>query len=310
MKLISKSNSVFKMFFAGASLALIWCAFAANVAAQENGDAAAKKQAETFEFVRESYQNLLRTNFRLMYEYTYKRRASNTNRKGKTDTWLSENYFPSRIKKKGRTQGVSVLLEKDGVPIAPEKIEKEREELAEKLDKAANQDDEKSRALEDWREKGSAFGWTWQNVRVDLAMFLSLCPLREPQPETLDGRATVRLTFAACDLSRLSKDYEDLEALDYFRRIRGYVWFDRTDKMPIKLEARALNAAPNSKPALVFQMQKVREGFWLPELINIEGIGNEAVYKDLKFNRRMEFFDYVQSQTEITDYKIGASEKQ
>lgn len=264
--------------------------------------------ADVAKFVAESYKNQLRANWQMMHEYTYKNRYSVTYRKGKTVSWLTEQFFPSRFKRGGGTRGVFVTLEKNGVPLAPEKIEKERREVAEELEEADSESEAKSGSSEEEREKGSAMQWKWVGVNASPYQYLYRCRFTAPKREIVDGRQAIALDFDDC------KAGEGASFIRYMPNLRGRAWFDEADKMPIRFEIFAKNKTPaNSvatKPAILIVQKKVREGFWFLNLIEVEGIGNEAVFPDTKVNWKMEFSDFALSQTEIKDYKIGATEKQ
>lgn len=255
--------------------------------------------------VRESFANQMRSNWRMSFEYTYKWLTTIENGKGKIETSLRESYFPSRVKRQGRTNSLSVLLAKNGAPVAPAKIEKERREISEKLEKAAAEPDDKSKSFEEVREKGITYDWLWNNVSVGMNIFLGRCRFDSPSREIVDGRAAVKLRFQTCSASGAPESYA------YLLNIRGEIWIDEADKMTVRFEAYAKNptlAAANQSesPAIVFTQKKVAEGFWFPTLISIYGAGNETVFPNLKTNRRMEFFDYKQSQTEVREVKVGA----
>lgn len=297
------------------SLVLIACLTVAyaNFASAQTTAKAQEKQQQTpekdFDFlklVRESFANQMRANWRMSSEYTYKWRATVERGKGKTETWLWEAYFPSRLKRRGGTNSVSVLLAKNGVAAAPDKIEKERREISEKLERADAEPNEKSRSLEDLREKGITLVWLWSNVSVGMHIFLGRCQFDSPSRETVDGRATIKLRFERCDTTGAPESYA------YLSNVAGEIWLDETDKMPVRFEAYAKAALetaaaknPIKSPAVVFVQKKVAEGFWFPSLIEVVGIGNETVFQQLKANRRIELFDYKQSQTEIKEAAIS-----
>lgn len=257
------------------------------------------------QLVRDSYANQLRANWRMNFEYTYKRQASLTDRKGKTETWLYETFYPERYRRRGNTQSVSVLLEKDGVPLAAEKIDRLRREAAEKLGSAANQSAEKSVSLEEARKQGMPFDWTWHDASIGAHVFLRRCQFDSPQRELIDGRETVSLNFSNCNAANLGDSFA------YLANVQGKIRFDLTDRMPIRLEAYSktsspggLNAAP-PKAVITIEQTKVAEGLWLLSSITVNAIGQKLIFPKTQVNWQMKFFDYKLGVTEIEDIKIN-----
>lgn len=299
------SGSKIKFIVSGVFLTLAF----ANIAVFSQAMATANQTSgdgdlNVLKLVRESFANQLRANWRMSSEYSYKYLMT-VKSKSKTETWLRESYFPARLKRGKRTNSVSVLLAKNGVPAAAEKIEKERREAAEKLEKADNESEEKSRPLEDLREKGTSLEWTWNDVSVGMHIFLGRCRFDSPRREFSAGRDAITLHFQSCTIAQAPENYA------YLANIEGKLWLDAADKMPVRLEAyakpaTAATASVNNSPVIVFTQKKVAENLWLPASIVITGIGNEAVFPKLKVDRALEFSDYRKSQTEIKEVKIAA----
>lgn len=251
-------------------------------------------------FLAESLLKTEQANLRLVSDYTYKMRRTVTKPDGKTFSTLFESYFPSWLDNKGGTGGVIITLEENGKALSAKKIEKQRREAAAKLEKIANASAVKSTSLEDRREKGVPLDWTY-NVAVGLSSFLQFCDFHTPVWETVDGRETISLNFDGCSTSKLLADKS------YLANLRGKIWFDALEKIPIRLEARQKTpSSATSKTLLLFTQKRVAENAWFPSLIRVEGIGNETVFPNLKINWQLEFFDYKLPQTEIKDVKIGA----
>jgi hypothetical protein len=279
------------------SLILI-CLFSNALAQSENPPPAI--DLDVSKWIAESLLKTNQTNLRLISDYSYKMRRTNTKRDGKINISLSEAYFPSRLKNKSETKGVIIQLEENGVALPEKKIEKQRREAAEKLEEMSNASEQKTSALEEKREKGVSLDWTNQ-VAVGLSSFLRVCQFHTPRKQIVDGRETLILNFNRCDSGKLP------ENKSYLANLQGRVWFDVSDKAPIRLEAweKTLTAAPPKVP-LLFAQQRVAESTWLPALIRVEGVGNEILLSNLKINWQIEFFDYKLAQIEIKDVVIDS----
>lgn len=248
-------------------------------------------------------ESVLKTNqahFRLVSDYTYKMRRTVTNQNRKTSATLLESYFPSRLDNKSGRGGVIITLEENGVALSVKKIEKQRREAAKKLEKIANSSEHKGTPLEEMREKGVPLDWTF-TVSIGLSSFLQVCEFQTPLRETVDGRETIVLSFDRCDTSKLPANKS------FMANLHGKIWFDRLEKVPVRLEAwQGHSTAPEQKVLILFTQKRIADAIWFPDLIRVEGVGNEAVFPDLKINWQFEFFDYKLPQTEIKDVKIGS----
>lgn len=259
-------------------------------------------------FVRETFRNQYRANWSMAYEYTHKELVSITDAKANTETSLWEVFFPSRLKRAGRTANVSVLLEKNGVPLALKEIEKARRGASAELESTGGETNETSGAeMETLRERGIYFDYEWNNLRLGTYLFLSLCRFDSAQRVTFDGRETVAMRFQDCKLPNSDENFA------YLSKVEGKIWIDAADKMVVRLEARPKSAfdeksaAPSTKePAILFEQKKVGGSFWFPSFIKLVGIGNEMTFPKFDVNRSLKLFDFQKAQTEIKEVKIGA----
>lgn len=279
------------------------CLFAAAFPQTKNS-----ARIESFDisaFIQESILKTKRTNFRLISDYTYKMRRTVNSPNGKTTTTLFESYFPSRLNKQRENRGIIIVLEENGAALSAKKIEKQRREAGKKLEKAGNAPDEKSTLLEAKRANGLPLDWTY-NVAVGLNTFLEGCKFTAPLREKVDRRETISLTFGECSAGGLP------ETKSYLANIQGKVWFDATDKIPIRLESwlkashSTNDARVSPKTTILFTQQRVADGVWFPAAIRVQGIGNETVFPTLKLNWRIEFFDYKLPETDIKDVRINS----
>ena len=280
----------------------LFCLFV--IAFPQTGNSAQIENFDISAFVQESVLKTNQANLRLISDYTYKMRRTINLPDGKTTSTIFESYFPSRLNKRSANRGIVIVLEENGTALSAKKIEKQRREAVKKLEKAENAADGKSTLLEDKRAKGLPLDWTY-NVAVGLNTFLEVCKFDAPFRETIDGRETISLNFAECNVNGLP------ETKFYMANIQGKIWFDATDKIPIRLEARqkktlSPNAAQFSpKNLILFAQQRVADGVWFPALIRVEGISSETVFPTLKMNWKIEFFDYKLPETEIKNVILG-----
>jgi hypothetical protein len=257
-------------------------------------------------FIQESLLKTNQANFRLISDYTYKMRRTINSQDGKTTSTLFESYFPSRLKKQGENRGVIIVLEENGKALPAKKIEKQRREAAKNLEKSGKAPEKKSTSLEQRRDKGLPLDWTY-NVAVGLTTILEVCRFYSPLQDTIEGRESISLSFDRCNVNNLPVNKS------YLANVRGKIWFDAADKAPVRLEARQKShpksgtAQFSPKVSIIFTQKRVSEGLWLPALIRVEGIGNEAVFPNLKINWQIEFFDYKLPETQIEDIKINGN---
>jgi len=278
--------------------------FCATLASQGLAQTAKRASVDDFDvrtFLETSVKRVKQLNFVMMSDYTYKFRRSSIDQKGKQTSRLFELYFPSRIKKRGGSRGVSVQLEENGVPFTPAKIEKLRAEAAKELEKQVAAPDKDSSLLEAERERGLDLTWKYE-VGVNMTSVLVRCKFAAPSPGKRDGREAIVLDLRDC--GSVNSD----DSLAYVSSLRGQVWFDTSDKVPGRLDAWSSSAQAGGavpKPIVHFKQKRVADGLWLPEVVIVEGIGNESIFPKLKLNWRMEFFDYKLSETEVKAAKVN-----
>ena len=265
----------------------------------QTGNSPKAVEIDISKWLAESLLKTKQAHFRLVSDYTYKMRRTVTKQNGEISSTLFESYFPPRLKNKGGTGGIIITLEENGVPLPEKKVEKQRREAAAKLEKIADASEQKSMPLEEQREKGLPLDWTF-NVAVGLNSFLQHCDFHSPLREILDGRETITLSFNECRADKLPENKA------YQANMEGRIQFDELEKIPVRLEAWAKKSASSPKILLLFKQKRITESVWLPELIRVEGVKNEAVFPNLKINWQLEFFDYKLPQTEIKDVKVGS----
>lgn len=298
-KFETRKNRILKLsrIIGGSALILI-CLFSSGFA--QTGSSLQTVDLDISKWLAESLLKNNQAHFRVISDYTYKLRRTITKQNGEKSSTLFELYFPSRFNNKGGTRSVTITLEENGIALPAKKIEKQRREAAEKLEKIANASNVKSASLEERREKGVPLDWSF-NVSVGLASFLQVCEFHMPLREIVDGQETISLSFDKCDGGKLAVDKS------YMANIEGKIWFDALEKVPVRLEAwQKTSPSMTPKTLILFTQKRIAEAVWFPDLIRVEGTGNEAVFPNLKINWQYEFFDFKLPQTEIKDVKIGS----
>ncbi len=196
-----------------------------------------------------------------------------------------EVFVPEFIlyRRKGSFDVPVLLVAQDGVPVPPDKQEKERKKATRDLEKFAQEFDESKReSNKTGKEKtgstfqvsprertkyfiyNSMFGGTNVLSPSDIFFYADFGAARR---ETLDGRETVVVEF------RVRPDWKFDKSMRYVGQLEGLVWIDVRDRTLVRLEgwqrtpgkgeAFLSNPRPAKAPVL-YEQVRVADGIWFP----------------------------------------------
>lgn len=275
----------------------------------------------------------------VLSDYTYVTTSSKReqDKKGrvKEESTVYEAFFPT-LKSGMRARGVLVETSRNGVPVPPAELEKERQRAAERIDKedeknarnppAVVEQDSTQRVgmlpLGSYMYTGinrAAFGMRRGGVTLAIRTFLKTCDLKWARREQVDGREMQIFSF------KPRADAQFSENEKYISRLIGEIWIDTQDRIVTRLvgwvntspNTNQITEAPSSmtssveKPPAVFveMMRLPKQGIWLPRMTRINGADYPTVFDGITTDNTSIYRDYIRFSTEIKDVKVGAPDK-
>ena len=195
------------------------------------------------------------------------------------------------------------LLERDGVPVSRERAEHELKRAADRLEKAAREEQKRADAKptppptpeQEQNPSGlPTFGFStthregngFTSTEISLAVwrFFHYCEFTNPRRGFFDGRESIALDF------RPRTDFRPADGLQQpYARLRGRVWIDASDKAVVRLEAWPDDAPTSSdglarEPSVVFAHARVADGVWLEQLVHIKTYGHKEIFNGIELD--------------------------
>ena len=221
------------------------------------------------------------------------------------------------------------LVSKDGVPVSRERAEKELKQAAERLEKAAQEEQKRGESktpppapspAEAQNPAGiPSFGFsTGQRSRSGLSTSeISLAVFRffrydefhSPRRERLRERDTIVLDF------RPRPDFRPANEIQKpYARLAGRVWIDAADKAVVRLEAWPDGSQPPganaagvaAEPSVVFEHERTADGVWLERLVRIKTYGHKDVFNGIELDFTKENSDFRRFSAGAGDEKLEA----
>lgn len=264
----------------------------------------------------------------MLIEYTYvmnvtSREKAKKNIKEETTTY--EVFIPT-LKSGMRTRGILLVTSRNGVPVPPAELEKERLKTGERLEKEENkiaQADEPATEPVSESVKGmlplgmygrssinrSTFGVRTGGATVSIADFLKNCDLTLVRREPQDGRDVLVFRFIPRPDAQFTPNQK------YMAQLAGEIRVDATDHIVTRIAGwpRDLNegtavptTAAEKLPAVLVEMMRIREGIWLPRLIRINGLDYPSLFDHITSDRISTYSNYIHFSTEIKDVKTDS----
>lgn len=265
----------------------------------------------------------------MLIEYTYamnvQTRKKEKHGKVKEETTTYEVFIP--ILKSGvLTTGIMLVTSRNGIPVPPAELEKERLKTGERLEKEENKiasADETTPPTNSISVKGmlplgmytrntirAAFGGRMASASLDVGNLLGTSDLTLLRREHPNGRETLVFRFAP----RRDAHFQDSER--YVTQLTGEIWIDATDRIATRLAGwprgpatQSLTASSAEPPAVYAEMMRLREGIWLPRVIRINGLDYPTLFDHIDFDSIWIYSDFIHFSTEIKDYKVNTPSK-
>jgi len=266
----------------------------------------------------------------MLIEYTYvmnvQSRTKEKRGKIKEETTTYEVFIPTlRSGMLGR--GIMLVTSRNGIPVPPAVMEKERQKTGERLEK---EEDKIARANAPAPPPNSdsgkgmlplgmytrntinkaAFGMRIGSASLDVGEFLGTCDLTLLRRERAAGRETLVFRFAP----RPDAQFDSNER--YVTLLTGEIWIDATDRIATRLvgwprgpATESVTASSAEPPAVYAEMMRLREGTWLPRLIRINGLDYPKLFDHINFDSIWTYSDFIHFSTEIKEYKVNTPKK-
>ncbi len=230
--------------------------------------------------------------------------------KSKISTSTYEVFVPT-LKAGTSARGILVEIAKDGKPVPADKLEKERRQAGEKLEKEETRLDRVAPPANPspGENQGMApIGMYSRSAvtrsgRIDLAFtvssFLKTCDLTFLRRETIEGRPSLIFKFAP----RAGVSFNEGEG--YIGQMDGELAIDIEDHIVTKLSAWPIGADRVAPPAVYQDMVRLKEGTWLPRVNTVNAAHYPTLSNKVNWDWSSTFSNYVRFVTEIKDVKIN-----
>ena len=213
-----------------------------------------------------------------------------------------------------RRRNIRVLVEKNGKPVAPEKVEKERLKVGKNLERYDKEPREPREInCADWGvyfRRLTPFG---QGPDVGLAVseVIEQCEFDDPRNEKIEGREAVSLRFRPRPGSIFS------EKSKFLPQFEGRIWIDAADRMICRLAAYPRGTEFEQKTsdhllenaALAFDHTKTKEGVWVARYFRVNGLKYHGSLLWHTKDFLVEYFDFKYFKTDSEKEKIIVPDK-
>lgn len=293
---------------------ILWLALAASVGAQTTPP----QTVSVDELIKDTLAHGKGDKLLTEYTYTLRWRERRTDKKGqvKETAELYESYIPT-LRRQGNTNTVLLKLTEDGVPLSPEKVEKERQKAAERLLKAeADSQKQNNRTPASFGElpsKGAYFmirvGRTFgSDVQLSVRALLEGCEFGNLRRTRLAEREALALDFRPLPDARFPDE------LRYVGQLAGTIWIDPEERVLMRAEGWPVESeARTGKPALLYEQMRLPDGYWLPRQAQLNGDTHRAFFEragnKLGVDYSFEFADFKRFGAETQDVKLKAPER-
>ena len=224
------------------------------------------------------------------------------------------------------------LVSRDGVPVSQERAEKELKQTAERLEKAAREEQKRAEGkapppppqpspaeLQNPNNipsfgfsTGQRHGGGFSSHEIAFAVwrFFRYGEFANPRRENLRGRDCIVLDF------RPRADFRPAnEVQKPYARLAGRLWIDAADKAVARLEAwpqdsQSPSAAPPPAPFVVFEHERVAEGVWLERFVHISTYPDKDLFNGIGLDTAKEASDFQRFTAKSGDDKLDEPKKQ
>lgn len=218
---------------------------------------------------------------------------------------------------------VSKLVSENGVPLTPERAEKEQKRVEEELEKSLRdapkykekREREKAKRAEKMKKERAKNGEAADGDAddVDISAFLRACELFSPRRERLRERDVIVFDFRPRAGFRPTNQGETI-----ISKLSGVIWVDPLERQVVRLEARlvedfkiggGLLASIKPGSAFIFEQTRLEDGVWLPRFSQVNASARVLVFKGMSINQTREFSDYKRFSANTGDEKLDAPQE-
>lgn len=244
------------------------------------------------------------------YSYVLKSLKREPRNKGqfKEESIVYEVFLPV-LPNGARGRGVLLVTSRDGVPVSPQELEKERLRAGERLEKeerrSASVPTSQTQTVatrQGMLPLGSyeSFGFGGGKVAVNVHTFLTNCDLTLIRREQHEGRDMLVFGFTP----QPAAQFKDSER--YIAQLKGEIWIDVQDRIVARLLGWPQTATQSNEkaPALYYEMIRLPADIWLPLEIRINGTDYPGLFDRVTFTATLNFSQYKRFSTEIKDQKL------
>jgi hypothetical protein len=220
------------------------------------------------------------------------------------------------------------LLSQDGVPVSRGRAEKELKQAAERLEKAAREEQKRADARPAPTPSPAdvqnptglpSFGFSTghrhsglggsEEISMAVWRFFRYAEFNTPRREQVRGRETLVLDF------KPRADFRPAnEVQKPYARLAGRLWIDAADKTVVRLEAwpadtRPADSAATAAPSVVFEHERLPDGVWLERLVRIKTYGHTDIFNRIELDFTKEAADFKRFASAAGDDALDAPKK-
>ncbi|HEX8500340.1 MAG TPA: hypothetical protein VF659_07095 [Pyrinomonadaceae bacterium] len=224
-----------------------------------------------------------------------------------------------------RGQFARKLVSRDGVPVSEKQAREQLKKVAERLEKAAREEQQRAEAkapppptpetqnptgmpgfgFSTGQRHGNGFGSS--EISMAVSRFFRYAEFTAPRRERVRGRDAVVLDF------RPRADFRPADEIQRpYAHLAGRLWIDDADKAVLRLEAwptDAPGAAAPPEPSIVFEHERLPDGVWLERLVRIKTYGRKDIFNGIELDLTKEAADFKRFTAGAGDDRLDAPKK-
>lgn len=299
-------------------------------ASAQNAKEQSVEKINVAEFLRECREASLKKieeSRRQLENYTFKSRKTwreqSKNGAGDEHSEVFEVYpTPFRSSRGGGRFKLSVLIEKDGKPVSPERIEKERLKVGRDLERFERESDPITEPLSGKPDSMAWFNFSvyknvmampFANERIEFRgdEFFDKLEFDKPYKENVNGRDAIAIRFRPRPEAVFSATSK------YLSNFEGIIWIDEADKFIFRLAAWPQGAKFNlnssdhllENAAVAMDYTRTKEGLWFRRMGRMNAVKYPKMLLWLKWDFLLEHSDYKLYKVDSEKEKLSAPEK-
>jgi hypothetical protein len=217
--------------------------------------------------------------------------------------------------RKSHFQAPVLLIARNGAPVSPGKLAKERENLTRELNEFERDPDHSGRgkngvtfsmsggAVRNYGGFKSRTGLMGGTVVLSPSLIVNNAEFGAGRRETLNGRDTMVLEFRVKPGLKLDRE------VAYVGKVEGVVWIDVQDRTLARLEGwqrrdslggASVSVPRHVRPHVYFEQIRVADGIWFPRRLWLRDDETTTMFKSIKYAEvGVEYENYRRFRTEI-----------